>query len=262
MANSKDTEEIIKIIFTFRFLVFFIIEVFFLLIIAFSYAYQGTFSEKMELFSKLLQILTPIAAVCIAFWVYKINEKQAEIQEGQAITQMNQSFNQINQMLIQNQSESANELRKIAAEIFSDDSIPIGDLKLSNNIDVTCWMLMMLNMYEAYFINDEEVFDTRFPIILRKLLAYPLACEILLKNSFKKEFVNKCKEKCPDYNWSKNSSSILISIPQSDYEKAKLGGKDLQFEVKNGVLQISPKENARNGCKEAIKNLWKACRLE
>ncbi len=60
----------------------------------------------------------------------------------------------------------------------------------------------------------------------------------------------------------KIGNSQGIRIPKPLIEQADLDGKDLQLQVVEGGLLITPRKSVREGWKEAVENILKSCGTE
>lgn len=146
---------------------------------------------------KVIDAIIGAATVFIACYAYQIQRIQLEIQKGQAIVQLNQAFNDINKTILSSKSGS---IKNFAKAIYSSNSELANKDKvlnkyLSDRVEITSLIFMVLNAYEAYYINNKEAFKGNIPLVLKNLFIYSEEAENILKaHSDNKEFKKSCQE--------------------------------------------------------------------
>ena len=144
---------------------------------------------------KVIDAIIGAATVFIAYCAYKIQKIQLEIQKGQAIIQLNQAFNDINKTILSSKSGT---IKKFAEAIYSSNSELANKNKLlskyfDDRVEIASLIFMVLNVYEAYYINNKEAFKSNIPLVLQNLFIYSEEAENILNvHSANKEFKESC----------------------------------------------------------------------
>lgn len=140
---------------------------------------------------KVIDAIIGVASVFIACSANKIHKTQLEIQKGQAITQLNQAFNDINKLVLSSNVDSYT--RTFAETLYNFQQNGQIEHSLCNKEkkEITPFIFIILNAYEAYYINNKEAFKSEPPLILRNLFIYykTLACDILTNHSYDEGFI-------------------------------------------------------------------------
>lgn len=143
---------------------------------------------------KVIDAIIGIASIFIACSANKIRKIQLEIQEGQAIVQLNQAFNDINKLVLS--SEANSYIRTFAEILYNCSQNGISEsLCDKERKEITPLIFIILNAYEAYYINNKAAFKSELPLILKNLFThYPFAeDEILSKHSYNEDFRKACE---------------------------------------------------------------------
>lgn len=143
-------------------------------------------------------VATAFIAVFTLCTVY-ISFQLKRISEGQAITQMNQAFNEINQLILNNEK-----IRNIAKEYIrsneeSHSKTKICIDRLCEDKELKTWFIFsVLNIYEAYYINNKSAFSGgHLPLIIENLRRDEFVQEIVLAHRYHPGFqeIFKCNNK-------------------------------------------------------------------
>lgn len=155
------------------------------------------FFPKLSLDYKVnaAEIVIAIASLfvsAIAFWIQNI---QAQTQKSQAITQLNQAFNDINKLVLSSNVDSYT--RTFAETLYNSSQNGQNEYFLCDKErkEITPLIFIILNAYEAYYINNKKAFKSGCPLILKNLFTYykTLANAILNKHSYDKGFIKACE---------------------------------------------------------------------
>lgn len=150
-------------------------------------------------------IATAFIAVFTLCTVY-ISFQLKKISEGQATTQMNQAFNEINQLILNN-----DKIRGIAMEyIMPSENKPdseemtarkkalgsgansSAESSVEENTELRTWFIFnVLNIYEAYYLNNKRVFSCdNLPLILQNLRKDEFVKKIVRAHGYHSGFKN------------------------------------------------------------------------
>lgn len=143
---------------------------------------------------QVVNVVIGLASIFIAFSAYRIQATQSKIQKGQAVTQLNQAFNDINKLVL---SEKGNEdFQKFVSNLYNVEKQGQQiDATIKNRDQIIPLIFIILNAYEAYYINNRKAFKPSPPLILRNLFKHykETSEEILHEHSYDPCFKAVCK---------------------------------------------------------------------